>query len=245
MSGFAKFQKSLLGVLAPRALALLHENREAMMQSLGADIFGEGADQLVPMRNPAPDDVFINFLRAHFAEISDSLANLETVQFFLKRYSRSATNVPPSTYVRYHVEAYFNEIYLLHNRLRNFFTRLKRAYRNAAAHDAIGKVTTKLDEAARNSFAGIVRTRGGHVHQSCFEDAALRRLSLLDLLAKSGDPEFARMYREAQRDVRRQKVAWIRDNNATIKRLVDSMFGIVHDIVFTPEGQIVLPRRSR
>ena len=245
MKGFARFQKSLLKVLVPAARTALHENRDAMMKSLGDDVLGEGPEQLTPMRkNPSPEQTFLNFLRSHFGEISDSLTHLETVGLFLRRYSQAASKVEPATYVRYHVEAYLHEIYLLYNRLTAFLTWLKRAYRKHPAQSAITKIVAELGKVTHESFAGIVETRGGHVHQSRFEDAALRRLSLLDLLSKSGDAEFQDIYENAQRRIRREKVSWVSRNNAAVKQYLDALFEVIHPIVFAEDGQLNLPWKT-
>lgn len=85
--------------------------------------------------------------------------------------------------MRYHIEAYLQEVYILSERLQRFLRKVEKA--TISARDKLGiNLVKELKLATESSFKNVVGTRGQHVHESRFEDDELRSLDLALLFTR-------------------------------------------------------------
>ena len=136
-----------------------------------------------------------------FSEINASIERLSQALVYLSHYPRSRVfrfhRLSEASWLRYHIEAYLQEAYILVERLKAF---LKRTERTASrCGDPNGRNSArKFRSAVDASFKNIVQARAGHVHKHRFEDEELRNLDTLVLLTASGKMGKLRPLREAR-----------------------------------------------
>lgn len=124
-----------------------------------------------------------------FSEIDRSLNRLDQTLVYLSHYTDSRAlrfhGLSEADWVRYHIEAYFQEMYILSERLRRFLREAEKVV--IGTRDEVGlSSVTKLKTVLESSFKMVVSTRGKHVHEYRFQSDELRDLDTLVLLTKAG-----------------------------------------------------------
>ena len=122
-------------------------------------------------------------------EIHTSINRLREALVYLGHYPQAKEfrfhRISQATWIRYHVEMYLQEEYILFNRLRRLLQRLRRTAlraHNQRGADLAGNLSTWVSQA----FGPVVVTRGTHVHVDRFDDKELRDLDTLVLLTARG-----------------------------------------------------------
>ena len=73
-------------------------------------------------RKITPHDIFFSKLMVGFNEIYDSYSSLLDIQVYIDRFPYCKTRVSKTRYIAYHMENYFNEVYILKERLNAYCT---------------------------------------------------------------------------------------------------------------------------
>jgi hypothetical protein len=143
------------------------------------------------------------------------------------------------------MENYLNEIYILRERLKSYFTIIGRLYKKDPSHKNILKKTRPLFTVVHESFKGIIETRGSHVHRTRFYDEDLDRLSSQEFLSDHGNDELIfikNLFKFEYRTVRRKLKKTIKNNNKQIRILLDACFDVLYEIVTDQRGNIKYPK---
>ena len=171
---------------------------------------GQQSDLLNPVFGfPTPKDIpkkpepsaneryWINWMY-EFVEIDSSLKRLNQALVYLSQPPRSRAmrfhRLSEADWLRYHIEAYFQETYIIHQRLSRFLKRVERSA-NRGSDDSGVAAAKKLRSVVEASLDGVVRVRGGHVHEHRFDSDELRDLDLLVLLTTAGKEHKLRGFR--------------------------------------------------
>jgi hypothetical protein len=177
-------------------------------------------------------------------EIDTALNRLDQAYIYLSHYPGGRAfpfqRLSEAEWIRYHVETYIQELYVLHHRLKRFLTKVERAA-GAARDDAGVTVAQGLTQNFEKAFSNFVRIRSAHVHEFRFHDEEMSTLDLALLFcrAKAKLP----MLRAARRD--RYAAAlnkWrklMTDNNKNILSACVGLFEKTNDILVRNEP----PRR--
>jgi len=147
--------------------------------------------------------------------------------------------------MKYHIENYFHEVYILRERLREYVTTVGRLYRKDPNHADILKQTKPLFSLIKDVFDGIVTTRSSHVHKRRFKDEDLDRLSTLEMLVEYGGEElsfFENLLETDYKKIRKKYKKTFADNNAEIKKVLDLYFETLYKIVTTKDGKLNYPK---
>ena len=142
------------------------------------------------------------------------------------------------------MENYFNEIYILKERLNSYFTTIERLYRKDKKHQVILKRTKPLFTFVKNALKEIIVTRGSHIHKIRFSDKDLDKLSSQEFFTNHGGEEFQiikNLFKFDYGFIRRKYKQIIKNNNLQIKKMLDSCFAVLFEIVADNEGQIRYP----
>jgi hypothetical protein len=136
-----------------------------------------------------------------FIEIDTAVNRLDQAYVYLSHYPGGKAfpfqRLSEAEWIRYHVETYIQELYVLHQRFKRFLKKIERAAKGARDDDGV-TTAQGLARAFENGFSNFVRIRGAHVHEFRFHDEELSTLDLALLFtrAKSKLP----MLRHARRD---------------------------------------------
>ncbi len=147
-----------------------------------------------------------------FTEISSTLDALTLAETLIGHAPPSTKRVKKSEYLRFLIGAYFQEIYILEQRLTAYAKKIARLY----------KITEQalLLESIQSTFGGIIKTRGAHVHSNRFSDEGLDLLTGLELVGDlRGEPKF-----EADFDYSHVQADWskrVKTNNIATCKLID------------------------
>ena len=130
------------------------------------------------------EEQYIQRLYAMTTEVVDTFSSMRHVETYLARFPFSRRGIPASAYIRFHLESFLNEAYILRERMDAFALGLSREFRKeSTARDIKSRVDYVSGEIER-LFEPISRMRGGHVHASRYDDAELRQLALWEIMAE-------------------------------------------------------------
>src|SRR5688572_20788525 len=111
---------------------------------------------------------------------------MRAVELYLSRFAFAKQGVRASTYIQFHMGHYYNEGYILSERIKVFSTALQRQFRkDPKAPSNLDAQINGVIKAVQRLFEPLVKTRGAHVHQQRYSDAELARLALLEVLAEA------------------------------------------------------------
>jgi hypothetical protein len=192
---------------------------------------------------------FVRRLLTGWAEINRSLETLGDVAVYVTRFP-PARMVPRQRYLRFLVEAYYNELYIFSERLRAFTTRVVREYRGDPRLAEVQRAATSARELADVVLSGHVRVRGEHVHVGRLAHAAIERLeslwALFDL-APQPLPRAVVRYREQEyQRIRAEVRARIAEDNKAISLLLDHFCDCLFPVFFSPHtNELLYPSEIR
>jgi hypothetical protein len=175
-----------------------------------------------------------------YAEMDSSSDTLQVISTLARWTPPKKTAVSPEARLRFFVEAYLGEVYILSLRCDALLTFIERAYRKDSRAKQVSSACATLRAQMKASFKTMLAARGAHVHEFRHDDFDVSRLGTLKLIA-SGDPLIAHFHRKAIREVSRKKRQWLRDNNSQVTELLDRFFGAAFSLVFTDDGSPKYP----
>ncbi len=129
--------------------------------------------------------IFVSEVSRSLIEILDSLTKLENIQAYLGVKSPTK-KVGDVEFLRYNIENYLHEIYLLKERLKKHVNIINKSYQNKS----VKKKTTLLKNDVEKVFKSYVHKRNLHVHDSRYYEHELSRLETLELLKETKDYEY-------------------------------------------------------
>jgi hypothetical protein len=182
-----------------------------------------------------------------FIEIDSSMNRLDQALVYLSHYPGSPTfrfhGLSEASWLRYHIEAYLQETYILFERLSRFLRKVEKVAIDS--RDKAGVASAKnLKTGLEASLKGVIATRGRHVHEYRFQDDELKDLDTLVLLTKAGKMRSLRGFRRAHYVT--ALVKWrkqLRTNNKETQKLCVALLEEVKEIVTrneppcTPNGR--------
>lgn len=134
---------------------------------------------------------WVNWFQA-FSEIVSSVERLDQAIAFLSHFPSVRHlrfhSISEADWLRYHIEMYLHEQYILSERLVHFARRLAKLAARRGDQGGISEAN-RLEGFVRIAFAAPVQTRGSHVHRTRLDDEALRNLDTVVLLTKRGKME--------------------------------------------------------
>jgi hypothetical protein len=240
MSGYVKFQSAILEATRVHLGPLPPDDPEAL------EALGEAIQNLVLGRNGptgakrkrdrTEKDQFIEKMFLGFLEIANSLETLEDIAFYVGRFPFQKTRITPERYLRFHVEAWLAEVYILQERLTSYLKVVERQHKKDPHLPAIRGSVKNLEEMLRRTLKGVVDVRRQHVHRVRFSDEELDRLSYMEAMSHGPDDGFSHLMRLLHHNMHRKvKKTWkdrILNNNIAIRELLYSFFDGLFPVVF-------------
>lgn len=179
-----------------------------------------------------------------FAEISETLDNLELCLSFIGGRTPRRKGLKLDAYLNYHIAFYLQEIYILKERLKKYAVKVMRL-RKRLGHRIDRSGYKKLIDTVEQSLSSIVSARGSHVHDRPFNDNDMRMLGAYSFLAvhRPDDPNWSKHARAEYSEVKQTWVKRLAKNQQELKKLLDSFFSFLNPEVFE-SGLLVLPNNS-
>src|ERR1041385_622299 len=233
-----RYMTALLEVAGPRFLQLYETHREDFKKVIGDELEG-----LAPtsMNLPVDDDErLLNRVLGGFNEIYQSLTCLDTIGIYVRRNPYRRLGVEDAEYLRYHFENYLHEVYLLRERLTRYLGTLRDVYRQSTVGDELLPLLKQMKKPVLDMLEPLTKPRKEHVHDRRVQDPDLRRLSLLQSLSFAA-PAFGELHNVVQRDVRKEKIRWMRETTAVIRRRVDDYFAVLNTVLCDEKRSFVEP----
>jgi hypothetical protein len=194
--------------------------------------------------NSSPIEYFAaNNLFRPLSEILSSIESIENIGIYSKSFPFKRQGISQYSYLRYHIENYLNELYLLQNRLTAYLAKIEKAYRKSEISDYVLSITIPLRTVVTNSLKTYTEARGYHVHEYRYSDNDLDWLSTLELFSKTGD-DFGKIMQEffikAHKDVRKTWVGRINDGINGVHTLLEYFFQQLISAI-SKDGEILVP----
>jgi len=190
-----------------------------------------GNEPMTGMQLHRRDEVFVQHVMDHFAEISDSYERLRDVELYVGRFPFDRTRVDKVRFLRFAVEAWLHEMYMLRERLYAFAAMLQRAYRRDQRSQQAADATTAMRALAKHALDNVVRARDTHVHQRRYSDINIRQLTLLSIAARR-EPEHTWLFENVYAETRKQKRSWVKQNNDATEKVLDKYFALATEVIF-------------
>jgi len=238
--------KKYLKIFTPHIIAL-RANSEF------EEVFGNYLFDLSGPKHLNRDDTsayhFFSKLFYGFSEIASSYYSLVDIETYIGSFPYSKKKISRIRCMNYHIENYFNEIYILRERLLRYLTTVGRLHKKDPNHADILKYTKPLFSLIKDVFDGIVTTRSSHVHERRFKDDDIDRLASLEMLVEYGGEElgeelsfFENLLETDYRIIRKKYKKTFTDNNTEIKKVLDLYFETLSEIVTTKDGKLNYPK---
>lgn len=241
-TGYDKFLKSLIQLAKKRISPNLINYKElgtAMMNHL-FDLEGQKS---VSRKLSKEDEVFSKLFYG-FTEMMNSYENLLDCEMYVRQYpnysSFKTRNITRTKYLRYHIEKYLEEMYLLKERVIAYAKIIRKYYKSDK------NIISKIDEVNKlifESLKGITKTRNCHTHITRYTDYDLDRLNSLELLCRGKDaiPIFVKYTQKIiYPQIRNKWAKKIKKNNEETKKLLDKYFEFLYELVFNVDGSLKL-----
>jgi hypothetical protein len=170
-----------------------------------------------------------------FIEIDYSMNRLDQALVYLCHYPGSRSfrfhGLSEANWLRYHIEAYLQETYILFKRLDRFLRKVEKVAIDARDKAGVGSAR-RLKTGLEASLKSVVTTRSRHVHEYRFQDDELKNLDTLVLLTNAGKMRSLRGFRRIQYLTALLK--WrkqLRTNNKETQKLCVPVLEEVEDIL--------------
>ena len=245
MDEFDKFQSYLVR----EARAIIKPIVEQHMDELGQTLWNELLDlegKRVVDRNLSQRELFFREVFYRFIEIDTSYIALKDIEVYIGRFPYSKDNISKVRHLHYNISNYMNEIYILKERLSAYLTKIGRLYRKDRRHQKILKSTRPIFKMVTNTLSGITKIRGIHVHQLRYKDKDLERLNTLELLVRNDGGDFIEQlpdyYELEYKKIRRKWKKIVKQNNKTLRELLNIYFGGLLKILFGKNGNLIYPK---
>jgi hypothetical protein len=207
MSGFNDYQKLML----EWAKRILEPHMDTIM---AGKPFENSQEQLM-------DIIFHGFI-----DISDTYEALILSETLISVAPPRSKKIEHDKYIKYVVNTYLQDVYILKERLNSYATKIMRIHNNSGRNKLTEQHIKPLFEIVKNKFQGIVNVRGGHVHAERYCDSELRHASIMSL-ASNNLSDFKSEYPEYSDSLVKAKVIWyerMKNNNIETKKVLDLYF---------------------
>lgn len=237
----------ILGVAQRMIEPILENNKKELGKSLMDSILGAN---ISPSVNPkiSPKEYFIaNKLFRPLSEIINTIEAIENIAIYARSFPYKRQGISQAIYLKYHIENYLNELYLLKNRLISYVKLIDKSYKRSKRYEQVAKSILPLHSLVTDILERYIKVRGAHVHQYRYSDEDFNRLSTLELLSR-GEEDFSKimqnLYNDAYRETRKIWVEKIKTDIVGIHNLLEYYFkGLLTAI--SKDGELIFPENIK
>ena len=232
MTGFERFGKLALDKVTP-VFDRLDQNVSEIFEQLGQDPTKEISSKLRLFTSSNEENFYLEIFN-HFDEVKRAVETLEYIPFFIKSFRKSKAyqeaGIKNTDYLRYHVEHYIQENYILLSRVKTFMGWLSHSLKNE------GRIreslfVSRLLKTFEGSMKNLKEVRTDHVHKRRYDDEVLSISTVFEsssIVNKEVEVAATRSYKSA----RKEQLDQIKKNNQDLKKNLDQMAEQLIPIVF-------------
>ena len=185
------------------------------------------------------DQKAFNIIFVGFTEITDTFDALEFSSVLLSVAFPRSKKVSKEKYLKFVVNTYLQDVYILKERLNTYATQIKRMHDKMGRTELTQKHIDPLFETIKGAFKGLVDTRGGHVHGKRYTDETLSDASSMALIAEHY-PEFESHYNFSLTNAKREWKNRIENNNRETAKVLNKYFNELFKVV-VDSGSVITP----
>lgn len=166
------------------------------------------------------------FLFDGFNEIINVINTLELIEKFIDTEPPKIDGINYSNYLNYHIHNYFQEMYILKERLKTYATKINRRYKKITDKKLFDSIEEMIIETvdSLSNITGDKGVRNLHVHNKKFIDQELNILGSASFLVDTNNAEFNKLLDSAYIHNKNKWKETISKNNETTKTLIDLYF---------------------
>jgi len=244
-SGNIKKYSILITDLASKNIKLSYnQNKKGWGREIKNILFNEEDPVILNKAKVNKEELFIsNKLFRPYSEIVYSFETLQDIYLYLGIFPLSK-KITKYRYLRYNIESYLQEVYILKGRLIFYLRTIRRAYRGSKIEQNLNIKIKKLENEIEKFFDSFASVRGRHVHENRYTDKDMDRLALFDVLSKSQDEKFVKiielLYKLAYNDIRKKYKKLLDNHSKNILKILDIYFKTLLDNL-TQNGKFIFP----
>lgn len=244
LRGSKKFIAAVMEETTPIIEAIIKDKRS--LEVMKNILFDEPGPRYMGL-TPSPRDESLRKILFGFTEIDASFKVINDIPYYMKRFPPQSSDVSKTRFLNYHVANYFNEIYILRERLVAYQKVITRMYKKDRRLVEMGRQVQNL-EILLSGFDGLVATRSKHVHEKRYDDDDFVRLNFFQTVNDKDNPLISsllhKLYPLALKEYRKKWLKTISENNDSIQKILDIYFEILYGIVFDKNGKFVDPKSA-
>lgn len=183
--------------------------------------------------------VVFNTIFYGFTEISNTFEVLRLSEILISVAPPRSKRVNNDEYIKYLINTYLQDVYILKERLNTYATRLKRLHNRADREDLTEQYIDPLFQFIKTSLDGLINTRSSHVHANRYSDEELDNVTQMALISKY-NPDLEKHYKFSFKNA---QISWstrIKSNNDTTEKLLDYYFENISKVV-KENGRVFMP----
>jgi hypothetical protein len=253
IESYEKCRENLLNIVYKIAVDISEseEKNTKFNESIINEIFFK---KFIPIdKKNSTKDIFLSIVANGFKEISISFGRLKDLELYISNFPTLKEPIKKADYLRFLIENYLYEIYILKERLNKYTKKIMNSYIEDKRYISIRKACNLLANMVEKNLENIISIRGKHIHQARYSDKDIDRLVSLFLYQEFLDemkkilsshyiiPNFQNEYK----NLRKKWKKIFQENNKQIKILLNSYFEVMINIVFNDSGEILYPNKSK
>lgn len=238
--GLVKFKNQIAEAIISKLTPIIKENELEI--DFWKMIFDFNDSTSTINRTATIQERFIGELFHGCTEIINSLETLEEIALYVKTKPHKESKIPPERLLRFQIETWYGEIYILKSRLENYLKTIKRLYKKSTQAENID-TTCEIVKRLLNAILGdIINIRNEHIHKCRFQDSALDRLDIISALTESWEDNTTKKlwHRYLRKEYAAEKNKWhkaIKKANKGLTSLLDHYFDLLYIIVYNEETE--------
>ncbi len=195
------------------------------------------------------EEVYYTKLLKEFGEINQSLNRIYIMKKYLGWTPNTKFIMLKFDYLLYHIENYYNEIYILKNRLNSYLTLIVRLFRKDIKYKKIIEMANPIFEKSAISLKDMISIRGKHTHEFRFEDDEINKIDItnfmLQITEHHNSDVVAGMFKSDYIEIRNKWKNIIIENNKKIENVVDVYFKGLNSFILDDNNKLVIPNNYK
>ncbi len=232
--------------LANRGLPILEQgisnNPDLVKARFRKIMTGDNEDEENISRTLTIEESEFAKLFSQYLEVFKSFEAIKDLGFLIGRFPYARTRVTRVRYLRYHIESYFHELYIIKKRLIKMANTIRKLYSYTSITKSLLPLLDYLDDYVNTSMSDISDTRSKHVHVTRYTDTDLERLDTYDFLAEQELLGAFRGFIDFEyRDVRKKWRVRIISTTDQLDKILNLYFRTIGVVLINPETRLLLP----
>ena len=232
------FKELTDGIL--REITILIENiknqhTEELTRVVTSHLLALAPPESIEREIPPLENYLVKIFHSH-SEIVKSLEMLRNIPFYISRFPYSKTRITREEYMRFHVEAFFNEIYIFKERLEKYCKTIERQFKSDPSTPNAKQQISEATTTAISALSELIKKRGAHVHEKRLDESNIDRIGTLELLWRNSEGAFYEItHYNYKKEVRRIKKIWKENMEEIITQLeeiLNNISSIIYPIIF-------------